>query len=353
MQPVVTIVIATFNSEKTLPKVLKAIRSQTYPSNKVELLAVDGGSKDTTLKIARKFGCRIINNPRTEPLYARYLGYIKARGKYLMYIDHDEVLRNKMSIQKKIDAMSSDSRVHLVVFSGYQSPRGLPFINNYINEFGDPFSFFVYGTSKNSRYFIQTLKTSSRILFQNKDYVVFDFSNAETLPFIELGTAGCLIDLDYFKKNFPQVNTKYYLIPLLFYLIAKKFPYLAVTKNDPLIHYSADTLKIYFNKIRWRVKNNIYHISSIGVSGFAGREKYYPFWMRLKKYLFIPYSYSLVLPLLDSFYLIITRKSLFYLVHVPLCFYTATLIVFHRLLKLFGFRPPLRSYDESKIVKKS
>ena len=52
--PLVSIMIATFNSEKVLPRTLEAIRAQTYPQDKLEILAIDGGSTDSTLEIAKK-----------------------------------------------------------------------------------------------------------------------------------------------------------------------------------------------------------------------------------------------------------------------------------------------------------
>ena len=40
--PLVSIVIATFNSEMLLPRTLDAIRHQTYPAESIEILIVDG-----------------------------------------------------------------------------------------------------------------------------------------------------------------------------------------------------------------------------------------------------------------------------------------------------------------------
>ena len=38
----VTIMIATFNSEKLLPRTLDAIKKQTYPAELIEILIIDG-----------------------------------------------------------------------------------------------------------------------------------------------------------------------------------------------------------------------------------------------------------------------------------------------------------------------
>ena len=54
--PVVTILIATFNSEKILPRTLEGIKKQSYPQDKLDLLAVDGGSTDGTYALIERYG---------------------------------------------------------------------------------------------------------------------------------------------------------------------------------------------------------------------------------------------------------------------------------------------------------
>lgn len=346
----ISIIIATFNSEKTLPLVLESIKKQTFPSDKIEVLLVDGGSVDRTFKIAKKFNCRVINNPRTEPVYGKYLAYLNAGGHLVMYLDHDEVLENKNSISLKVAAFEASKKIEAVIGSGYKSPQGYPFINDYINEFGDPFSFFIYGLSKNSEFFLKAMKNRYPIASENNFFSIFDLSKANGLPLIELVAGGSMFNIDYFKKEFPQTLKNFEMIPHFFYLLMSKKPYVAITQNDILIHYSADTLRKYFNKIRWRIKNNIYHSADMGISGFSGRDKFQPSFLRLKKYLFIPYACSIILPLIDSIKLAVSRKKLAYLFHLPLTVLTAGFIVYYFFLKMLGINPQLRSYDESKIV---
>jgi len=346
--PLVSIVIATFNSEKTLPLVLKSIRKQTYPRDKIEILLVDGGSTDKTLEIAKKFSYRIISNPRTEPVYGKFLGYLKARGKYVMYLDHDEVIKNKNSINLKLRAFRADKRIRAVVGSGYETPSGYPFINDYINEFGDPFSFFIYRLSKDTNFFAKTMMKRYLVVLENKFFTIFDFSKAKDLPIIELVAGGSMFDSNFFRKKFPQIKKRQNILPHLFYLLHSERPFIAIIKKDILIHYSADSIKKYLSKIQWRVKNNIYHVSSIGAAGFTGREKFQPLHFRLKKYLFIPYAYSIVVPLIDSIWLAVSRRKPLYFLHLPLTIYTANLILYHSLLKIMGAKPKLTGYGESK-----
>jgi glycosyltransferase involved in cell wall biosynthesis len=349
--PVISIIIATLNSQKTLAKALQSVQGQNYPQDKIEILVIDGGSTDATLDIARQFGCKIIDNPETEPGNAKYLGFLVAKGDYAIFLDSDEVFENKQSILLKVRTLRHNPHVKAAIGSGYITPPGYPFINDYINEFGDPFSFFIYRLSKNNNIFVELMRKRYKILSNDDDAVIFDLSDANPLPLIELVAAGSIVDLTYLKNNFPDLMVNKRLTVHMFYLIMSKNPFIAITKCDALIHYSSDSLNKYLNKIRSRIKNNIHFAEGLGMVGYSGRAKFgSPIW-RLKKYLFIPYALTLVFPTIDALYLIFSRKKIGYALHLPLCLFTASQIMFQFTLKIFGITPAARSYGESKIIR--
>jgi len=85
-QTLVSVIIPTKNSEKTIEIALKSVRNQTYPN--IEIIVVDNHSTDRTLEIARKYGARIyIKGP--ERSSQRNYGAQKARGEYLIFLDSD------------------------------------------------------------------------------------------------------------------------------------------------------------------------------------------------------------------------------------------------------------------------
>ncbi len=53
----VSIVIPVYDSEKFLQKSIKSVLNQTYPN--IEIIAVDDGSTDNSLKILQNFGNKI------------------------------------------------------------------------------------------------------------------------------------------------------------------------------------------------------------------------------------------------------------------------------------------------------
>lgn len=339
----ISIAIATFNSEKTLSKTLESIKKQNYPQKKIEILVIDGGSTDQTLTLAIKYVCKIIPNPKTELIFAKHIGFLKASGQYLMYLDSDEVLENPESLKVKYLAFKKNNQVKSVMPSGYEAPIDAPSINHYINEFGDPFSFFIYRESKGGNYLIKDWSFKYKKIHEDENMIVFSFFETSPLPLIDLFAGGCMIDLQYAKNSFPQIKSTPFLIAHLFYLLNTKNTLLAITKKDNTIHYSSQNLNQYLRKIASRVKNNIYQ-TDMGKSGFVGREHYQPFWFRLKKYLFIPYSLSLIFPLVDSVYLTATRKKIIYFCHVLLCIHTSLLIIYYYSLKLLGIKPKIKNY---------
>ena len=341
--PFISIVIATFNSEKTLPLSLNSIRKQKYPKNKIEILVVDGGSTDSTRKIAKDYKCKLIDNPEREPVQAKHLAFLKAKGKYIIYLDSDEVLKSHKSISKKVEIFQENPKVKAVIPSGYKTPKGYNPINHYINEYGDPFSFFIYRLSKDSRFMIKQMKNRYGQVKENKNEVLFNLAHVKPLPIIELIAMGSMTDLEYLKLNFPQIKKDPSLIPFFFYYINKEPNLLAVAKKDQIIHYSADTFEKYLKKIKSRVKNNVFQ-TTMGAGGFLGRDKFQPPLSQLKKYLFLLYSLTLILPLLDSTYLSVTRKNIVYFVHIFLCLYTTLLIIYFYSLKVVGLKPKILSY---------
>jgi glycosyltransferase involved in cell wall biosynthesis len=89
MDKLVSINIPTYNSEKTLGKCLNAVKSQTYQN--IEILVVDSYSKDKTLDIAKKYGCKIVLC-KGGLLEARIAGAKKSKGKYVLLLDSDQIL---------------------------------------------------------------------------------------------------------------------------------------------------------------------------------------------------------------------------------------------------------------------
>jgi glycosyltransferase involved in cell wall biosynthesis len=88
--PLVSIIIPTYNSEKTLGKCLDSARKQTYKN--VELIVVDNSSTDKTVEIAHQHGARVHVMVGVERCKQINYGVKMAQGKYVYRADSDVVL---------------------------------------------------------------------------------------------------------------------------------------------------------------------------------------------------------------------------------------------------------------------
>jgi glycosyltransferase involved in cell wall biosynthesis len=104
--PSISIVLTTYNSEKVVERALKGIVGQDFPLNRVELIVVDGGSKDNTLKIVKEFvehysklfyDVKIVVHDRNYGVSkARNDGIKMSRGRYVLILDHDVVMERNV-----------------------------------------------------------------------------------------------------------------------------------------------------------------------------------------------------------------------------------------------------------------
>jgi len=61
IQPMVTIIVAARNEDKSIAQCLQTLNRQTYPAHKYEIIIVDDGSTDTTASIIKSFSQRYPN----------------------------------------------------------------------------------------------------------------------------------------------------------------------------------------------------------------------------------------------------------------------------------------------------
>jgi len=100
----VSVVMPCFNSERHLAKAVRSVRAQTYQD--LELLVVDGGSRDGSRAVvaaetALDARVRLIENADDQgPAHARCTGVRAARGRYVAFLDADDVwLPGKLATQ--------------------------------------------------------------------------------------------------------------------------------------------------------------------------------------------------------------------------------------------------------------
>ena len=84
--PLVTIIIPTKNSARTLGRCLDSVKKQTYQP--IELIVVDNNSTDTTKEIAQHY-TNSVYNFGPERSFQRNFGVSKSHGEYVLVHDSD------------------------------------------------------------------------------------------------------------------------------------------------------------------------------------------------------------------------------------------------------------------------
>jgi glycosyltransferase involved in cell wall biosynthesis len=88
MKEKASVIIRTLNEERYLPELLASIGTQSLSNVDVEVVLVDSGSTDSTLDIAKSFGCRITHIKKEDFTFGRSLnvGCEFSLGDYLIFI---------------------------------------------------------------------------------------------------------------------------------------------------------------------------------------------------------------------------------------------------------------------------
>lgn len=87
----ISVIIPTLNEEKYIEHTLKALQCQDY-KGKYEIIVSDGGSKDSTVKIAKKYADKVIVLREKGISKGRNAGAKIAKGNIFLFVDADTVL---------------------------------------------------------------------------------------------------------------------------------------------------------------------------------------------------------------------------------------------------------------------
>ena len=87
--PLVTIIIATLDEEHFIEKCLTSLSEQTYPLERLEVLVVDGGSRDRTREIVTDLSrkhpqIKLLDNPKRIQVCAFNQGIQVSKGEVVM-----------------------------------------------------------------------------------------------------------------------------------------------------------------------------------------------------------------------------------------------------------------------------
>ena len=93
-QPLLSVIVCTFNRANLLPFSLRALSEQTLDQSAYEILIIDNNSTDHTRQVGLEFihqhpNVRYFLEPQQGLSHARNRGCQEARGQYVAYVDDD------------------------------------------------------------------------------------------------------------------------------------------------------------------------------------------------------------------------------------------------------------------------
>ena len=93
MKPLVSILIPSYNSEKYINSTINSALNQTYGN--IEIIIVDDGSTDSTLKIVNSFkapNIKLIAIDHHGAAHCRNIAFQHSQGKFIQFLDSDDLL---------------------------------------------------------------------------------------------------------------------------------------------------------------------------------------------------------------------------------------------------------------------
>jgi len=201
-EPTISVSMIVKNEEKLLGQCLESIKDIAD-----EIVVVDTGSTDRTVEIAKKNGAKVFHYPwRDDFSKARNYSIAKSTGKWIFYIDADEVLVRedipkvmKAKWQKKYDA---------VLFNIFSQLPGL-----------------LGGVSQGKHIYPRLFKNRKDIYFEGIVHNVLRMPKRYAMSEIRLMHYGYDLDKDRMKRKFERS------MPLLLKQVEKK-------PNDPYIRFN-------------------------------------------------------------------------------------------------------------------
>lgn len=107
-----SIITVSYNSETTISDTINSIKSQTFQN--FEYIVIDGGSKDSTVQIARdnlkdRENIFIISEPDEGIYHAMNKGIIKAKGDIISILNSDDIYFNENVLDNVIQCFKSNN----------------------------------------------------------------------------------------------------------------------------------------------------------------------------------------------------------------------------------------------------
>lgn len=322
-KPSISVVIPTYNSEKTLSSCLESVRMQAYPKAKIEIILADGGSSDSTFSIAKKYNAKVVKvneKDKQGPEFNRAVGAHKAKGEILLFIDHDNELPHEDWINNMVRPLVDDETIVGSYTQYYFYDKNDSLLGRYFSLFGvndilplylgkaDRLSYIYADPRQYGVYKMATIK-------EKKKYytITFDKHHIPTL-----GSNGFMVRRTLLFAHADVDVDNFFHIDVHVDLIKKGFHTYAMIK-DTHMHKTDDRGILDFLKRRV-LFIELYHFGEKGLSMKSNRRySVYESKDMIKLIYTVVISLTLVKPIVDSVRGYIKKPDIAWFVHPVMC----------------------------------
>ncbi|MDO8609842.1 MAG: glycosyltransferase [bacterium] len=307
--PSVTVVMITYNDEKIIEKCFQSIKKQEY-LGKVNILIVDGGSFDGSLRIAKKYKVLIISKPqyRDMPYKRVEIAMSSVKTDIALLFSADNRFKETDCLSKMVEPFSDKEISAVETFRfGYRNIDSI--LTKYFALIGgtDPIAI---SLDKADRAPYDILKWHSYGKVEEKSqYFKVTFSNDESkIP--TLGANGFAVRNNIIKK-FPFKDGLH--IETCVNLIKKGYDKFAFVKDVHIIHdIEISLIEFLKRKLRWKQMYSNTNIKRAYLIYNPKRDK-------LKLFLIIFTNITLIVPLLRAIKGFIKKRELAWFLHPIMC----------------------------------
>jgi glycosyltransferase involved in cell wall biosynthesis len=297
----VSFIVPTLNEKLRIGKALESIMSQDYPEP-VEVILADGGSVDGTIEIAKRYGCRILQDPTKLPEARMFAAFRQAHGEICIFMDADNCLRGNDWLNKMLKPFE-DPQVQAVTTHPV-SEKDEFFLNRYLNNLpSDPLTFFVHGYHEDLR----EMKRVYSVEKETDDYVLFRFDPIN-YPIIAMHQGFALRKTSHESSS----NMEDDILPII--EMIEKNQKIAYVPKAGIRHLSISNMRDFFNKYRRRTL-----VGLTGNNSFKKRLNQLPRDKRLRTYLSPIYFMSFILPVGTGVKRFIQTRDPVMLIHPFVC----------------------------------
>jgi glycosyltransferase involved in cell wall biosynthesis len=297
-----SILTPTYNAEKYLRLYFESLVMQTFPRDQFEILIIDGGSQDETLRIVEEYSdklpVRILDNPFRNAEHGKKIGFDASSGEVVVLLDSDNEVTSPSWLSEAYELFESQKKLwglesHWFEKQGDKAISKYFASMNYCDPVARLFAPRATPTMKGANYELYEANTKDTPVIGANG---FFWKRSVIGPYL------------LNKEAFEETN-------LVAQLILDGFTTYGKLTSSGIYHYYVSSIEGYFHK-RIKIARKFMQRKAKGQRTWVDKAGF------SKLIISSIYNISIIGPLSEALYHIFKKKQLYWLYHPLICFMT-------------------------------